>query len=412
MLAHKLRQIEYQYGAGTAAAAILGFEAEGIIAAFGANQFLVRSEATPSLNYFDTIGNAVSAGKLTLTRATSGWGFGPTGTLDEFTSGVPRLVFDPATLAPQGVLIESTRTRLNTYPNDFSNGAWAKTNLTAAFTATGITGVPNSASTLTATAANATALQSITSASAARISSVYIKRRTGTGVVQLTQDNGGTWATVSVGAQWARANSSSVTATNPTVGIRIVTSGDEIDVCAFQHELGAFVTSPILGTEGSQVTRDSDDCSVPVASFPFDAINGTLLAGGFTDQPATLTGSFFTTLAALYLSLTQSLMMCIPSSSFARLYYNGTTLGNYSSSPPGSIAAGVSFKWASSYDASGCYNALNGVANPDIVTASSLAGVTSLRVGRSSGGYLFGAADYVGYFARRASAAQLVARSS
>jgi hypothetical protein len=95
--------------------------------------------------------------------------------------------YNPTTGAALGVLIEEARTNLCLYSDDFTNAAWVKSNLTTAKTATGPDGVANSASTLTATAANATARQDITSASAARITSMFVKRRTGTGAVYLSQ---------------------------------------------------------------------------------------------------------------------------------------------------------------------------------------------------------------------------------
>jgi hypothetical protein len=85
------------------------------------------------------------------------------------------------------VLVEEARTNLLLWSSDLTQAAWTPTNLTAAKTATGPDGVANSASTLTATAANAFARQPITSASAARITSMFVKRRTGTGAVYLSQ---------------------------------------------------------------------------------------------------------------------------------------------------------------------------------------------------------------------------------
>ena len=144
---------------------------------------------------------------------------------------------------------------------------WTPSNLTTAKTATGPDGVANSASTLTATAGNATALQAITSASSSRLTSVYIKRRTGTGNIDLTQDNGSTWTTVTVTSAWTRVSIVAVTSTNPTVGIRIVTSGDEVDVYAFQHETGTVVTSPII-TYAAAVTRAVDTFYILTNLFP------------------------------------------------------------------------------------------------------------------------------------------------
>jgi len=152
---------------------------------------------------------------------------------------------------------EEQRTNLALYSNDLTNAAWTKSNMTTALTATGADGASNSATTCTATAANATVLQAITSASSARITSAYIKRRTGSGNIDMTQDNGSTWTTVSVTSSWTRLNIASVTSTNPTVGLRIVTSGDAIDVMYFQHEAAATVSSPIV-TGSAAVTRAAD----------------------------------------------------------------------------------------------------------------------------------------------------------
>jgi hypothetical protein len=62
----------------------------------------------------------------------------------------------------QGILVEEARTELCLHNSDLTNAAWTKSNLTTAKTATGPDGVANSATTCTATAANATALQAIT----------------------------------------------------------------------------------------------------------------------------------------------------------------------------------------------------------------------------------------------------------
>lgn len=168
----------------------------------------------------------------------------------------------------EGLLVEEQRTNLCLYSNDLTQaGSWTASNMTTAKTATGPDNVANSATTITASAGNATILQAITSASAARVTSVYIKRRTGTGNIDLTQDNGSTWTTQAVTSTWTRFSLSSVTSANPTVGIRIVTSGDAVDVAYFQHSLGSFPTSPIL-TYGAAATRVADNISIATSAFP------------------------------------------------------------------------------------------------------------------------------------------------
>jgi len=142
--------------------------------------------------------------------------------------------------------------------------------------ATGIDGIANTATTLTATAADAIILQPISLASAARCASAYVKRRTGTGAVSFTQDGGSTWTDITSqinGSTWSRVE---ITATlaNPSVGFKISTSGDAIDVDCVQNEAGAVATSPIVTTTAA-VTRNADSLTYQTASNWSDT-EGTL----------------------------------------------------------------------------------------------------------------------------------------
>ena len=91
------------------------------------------------------------------------------------------------------MLPEPARTNLALWCRDLTNAAYIKTNsggttlVTTAKTATGADGVSNSATTVTASVDNGFVRQNITSASAERVQSVWIKRRTGTGAVYLSQ---------------------------------------------------------------------------------------------------------------------------------------------------------------------------------------------------------------------------------
>jgi hypothetical protein len=169
--------------------------------------------------------------------------------------------------AQYGILVEPAATNLCLYSDDFTNAAWTKSNMTTAKTATGPDAGANSASTLTATAGNATALQAITSGSSARITGFWVKRRTGSGNIDLTQDNGSTWQTMTVTADWTRVELTAATLANPTVGIRIVTNTDAVDVFGFQHEVGSVLTSTIP-TVGSTVTRATDNVDLQVSTIP------------------------------------------------------------------------------------------------------------------------------------------------
>ena len=163
---------------------------------------------------------------------------------------------------------EAAATNNLLHSRDLGNAAWStKTNITAAKTATGLDGIANTATTLTATAADAIILQPITLASAARCASAYVKRRTGTGTVSFTQDGGSTWTDITAqinSSTWSRVQITSTLA-NPSVGFKISTSGDAIDVDCVQNEAGAVATSPILTTT-AVVTRNAESLTYQTAS--------------------------------------------------------------------------------------------------------------------------------------------------
>jgi hypothetical protein len=160
-----------------------------------------------------------------------------------------------------------------------------KTNVTAALNQTGVDGVASAASSLTATSANATCVQQLTLASAARASSVYLKRITGTGIIQVTLD-GSTWSTVDLSnGGWNRIVMTG-TLTNPAVGVLIATSGDAVAMDFGQIEANNAatpVTSPIY-TSSAAATRSVDTATMSGANLLpwFDGYVGTLYAEGLT----------------------------------------------------------------------------------------------------------------------------------
>lgn len=179
----------------------------------------------------------------------------------------PRFDYDPVTLEAKGLLIEESRQNLALWNRDLTNAAWVKTGCSVLKDQVGLDGTVE-ASTITATANNATILQSITSTSAARITSAYIKRVSGIGTIQMTQNNGTTWTdiTSSVGGDWSRVEIPSSTLANPIIGFRIVSNADAIAVDFVQHELGLFSTSAIA-TTSSAVTRQEDNAIMTGTNF-------------------------------------------------------------------------------------------------------------------------------------------------
>lgn len=222
---------------------------------------------------WDFTSGALPAG-MTFTRTTAvATSFNSAGVLVTAAANAPRFDYDPITLRARGLLIELTATNSCLWCRDLTNAAWVKTNVTAAKTQTGIDGVASAASSITASAANGTALQAITLASGVRALSVYVKRLVGTGVVNVTLD-GVTWTPITVTAGWTRVVNVIQTLANPNIGFQIVTSGDSIAVDYVQLE-ATYSTSVILTTTAG-VARGGDVATLTPLSW-YNASAGTLL---------------------------------------------------------------------------------------------------------------------------------------
>jgi len=195
----------------------------------------------------------------------------------------PRFDYDPVTLAPRGLLLEGARTNVVLWGRDLTNAAWTLgATMTRAKNQTGIDGVANYASSLTggAVAATNTILQAIVLANSARFHSAYIKRLVGTGVIEMTMDNGLTWVdvTAQIFAAWSRVTIPTQTLANPTVGFRIQTNGDSIAVDFVQNEDGAVGPSMPIYVDGTIDTRAADVCSfIGAGLVPFNSSQGAII---------------------------------------------------------------------------------------------------------------------------------------
>jgi len=117
------------------------------------------------------------------------------------------------------------------HSRDQREATYTKVNMDVAKDVEGLDASVNGSCTLTATSANATCIaNAITAASGTHANKHYLKRKTGTGVVELTVDGGTTWQPVTVTSDMEPLAVDQATVTNPQIGIRIVTSGDEITV--------------------------------------------------------------------------------------------------------------------------------------------------------------------------------------
>ncbi len=178
---------------------------------------------------------------------------------------------DPVTaLVQQYLLLEPAATNVVLQNRDLTNAAWTKTSCTPAKDQIGVDGTANGASSLVATAGNATCLQAITLASSQRFQTAYVKRLIGSGEVDMTTDGGTTWTNITSGLSatlWTRISIPAQTLANPSVGFRLVTNGDKIAVDFVQNETGSFQTS-VIATTTAAVTRNVDAFSVPFYVAP------------------------------------------------------------------------------------------------------------------------------------------------
>lgn len=221
----------------------------------------------------------------TFTRATAAASKLSTGLWKlDVASGSPRFTYsglDTTVTTTGGYFAEGARTNSVLQARDLTNAAWTKSNLTTAQTSTGIDGVTNSCTRCTASAGNGTALQAVVIASAAKAFGVWIKRITGTGEIDITLDNGSTWTNITsqINASTFTLVQATQTLANPTVGIRIVTSADAIDVDVAQLEDGAAFSSTPIPTTVAAVTRNADLLTYPTSPW-FNALTGTVFASG------------------------------------------------------------------------------------------------------------------------------------
>ncbi len=222
----------------------------------------------PSLN-LDFANSEQVDPRITFVRDTTATRFNELGLLELVDANEPRIDYDPVTGECLGLLVEEQRINVVWYNRDLTNAVWSATNCTVAKTQTGIDGVANSCSLLTATAADATCLQTITLSSSARYQTAYIKRSVGTGNVFMTMDNGTTWTDITASINsttFTRVSIPTQTIANPIVGFKIATNTDAIIVDFVQNENGTFATSAIE-TAGSAVTRNADVASMTGTNF-------------------------------------------------------------------------------------------------------------------------------------------------
>lgn len=191
-------------------------------------------------------------GAATFVRATVAWTKLSTGLWSQIATGTARSTYLGANTAVGsygGYFAEGAATQLVTPTasiRDMTDASWVKVTMTTAKTSTGIDGVGSSCTRCTASGANATILQTLVAAATTRTYSCWIRRITGSGEIDISED-GSTWTNITGQINSSTFTRVSVTTSqlNAAFGIRIVVSTDAIDVDFNQFESGSFATSPM-----------------------------------------------------------------------------------------------------------------------------------------------------------------------
>ena len=182
-------------------------------------------------------------------------------------------------------LFESQSTNLITYSSDYTQWNKSGSMVITSNNAISPDGTQN-ASLLTANAANQFIYLSSFSSANSTIS-LYIKRKTGTGSIELSNNGGASYTALSVTDEWSRVQVTFATSTNQTV-IKINTSGDEIYLWGVQVEALSYASS-LIPTDGSTVTRNQDVCNNGGSLATINSTEGVLYAeyeiGGDATDP-------------------------------------------------------------------------------------------------------------------------------
>lgn len=184
---------------------------------------------------------------------------------------VPRFPTD-ANGSTTGIRLTGTGTEGCLWNRDLTNAVWTKTNATAAKTQTGIDGVANSATLLTATAANATIAQTTAFGSNSYMTGAWVKRITGTGTIQISIDGGSTRTTIVPTGSWVfYPISAPQTLASPHPWIGITTSADAVAVDFVSLRATSTPIADPIATTTATVGQAGDICSFPYSLQTFSA---------------------------------------------------------------------------------------------------------------------------------------------
>ena len=190
----------------------------------------------------------------------------------------PRITFtrDATATYYDGHTTAKAEENLLLYSQDFTNAAWVNSNTSDSGDSVAAPDGTTTADTITATAGNGTILQTFTAVAGGYTFSVYLKRKTGTGDVQIAADSG-TWTTKAIDETWTRYSvTQTLTAGSKTAGIKLVTDTDEVYAWGAQLELRSSMTAytPTTSQPITNYIPVLQSAAANVARFDHDPVTG------------------------------------------------------------------------------------------------------------------------------------------
>jgi len=389
--------------------------------------------------------------RITFTRASTAIRTNANGLLESVASGVPRIDYDPVTLACKGLLIEESRTNLLTYSEQFDNAAWTKASATV--TANAVT-APDGATTAdkmvesTATAIHYVYQSQTVSTSTAYTLTVYAKAGERSKFDLILEDTGASGAnfdlingtigaphnagasnassaaTISnVGNGWYRCSLTRTTVSSPLCasfrpsnGSTATYTGDGTSglyLFGAQLEAGAFATS-YVSTTSAQVTRAADIATMTGSNFSswYRQDEGTFVACGSVSR---LGGSGFPAFASVDDTGSSNAMeLAVWDGASDQTQFAGYVANVAQWAVSGAVyASGSSVTIAGAYKTNDFQSAVSGVLGTADVSGA-VPTVTQLSVGgnRGGGGPTNGHIARLAYYPKRLTNAELQALSA
>ena len=216
----------------------------------------------------------------------------------------------------------------------------------------------------------------------------------------MTEDAGATWVTQSVTSTWTKFCTAHQSFLNPSIGIRIVTNADAVDVWGNQFEAGAFGSSTIPTTTVA-VARSTDGVSRTAGGEISSSFGTSFVEWDTQDTTSNASRVFVVDDGS---GSNRFGLRIGGGTAFVNTYTFGATVGDGAATTANTMTANVMFKSAAAFAANDLAVVLNGGAAATDSALTQPIGLNRFTLGFDSGGGtqgIFGHVRRLGYWPLR-----------